>query len=62
MKVRDKSLNADVDVYERACLIKPCYRVRRDPGVFAQGRGYRARPGGNGGYECGTRALRGCPE
>jgi hypothetical protein len=62
MKVRDKHLKADVRVREQSCLKKPCYNPRRDPGIFTQGVGYRERPGGNGGYECGWREVHGCPD
>jgi hypothetical protein len=62
MNIRDPKLRALVSVLDRDCLKRPCYRPRRDPGIFVQGQGYRTRPGGNGGYECGRRAVHGCPD
>ncbi len=61
MKIRDKTLKADVAVRDRDCLARPCYRPRRDPGILIPGIGYRERSGGNGGYECGWREVHGCP-
>lgn len=61
MKVRDKNLRENVDVKDKDCLRRPCYWPRVDPGVFTQGQGYRARPGGSKGWLCGRRECNGCP-
>jgi hypothetical protein len=39
MKVKDKDINEDVDVYEKACVTdnRLCYWPRPDPGVFTIG-------------------------
>jgi len=60
MKVRDKRLNETVDVLNKDCPSRRCYWPRPDPGVFAQGHGYRSR-GRNVGWLCGTREAKGCP-
>jgi hypothetical protein len=61
MQIRDPKLGALVNVLAPDCLKRPCYRPRRDPGIFVQGQGYRERSGGNGGFECGWREVHGCP-
>jgi len=61
MKVKDKNLEVEVDVYERGCLNKDCYWPRPDPGVFTKGIGYKSRANGSVGWLCGTREARGCP-
>ncbi|MBK5938873.1 hypothetical protein [Halochromatium roseum] len=62
MKVRDKTIGETVDVYDRHCLRRPCYWPRSDPGAFTQGQGYQQRSGGDRGYLCGNREIRGCPD
>jgi hypothetical protein len=59
MKVRDKRLGKEVDVYCRECLGYKCYWAREDPGSFVQGRGYRHR---SNDYLCGNREIHGCPD
>lgn len=59
MKVRDKVLKVNVDVFARACMTYKCYWPRQNPGVFVQGRGYN-NPTKD--YLCGTREIRGCPD
>ena len=63
MKIRDKKLGEWVDVRDGDCPLYECYWPRPDPGVFAQGRGYRTRdPGKPPEWLCGNREIRGCPE
>ncbi|TCT21181.1 hypothetical protein [Thiobaca trueperi] len=62
MKVKDKALRELVNVCEPACLKRPCYWPRPDPGMFTPGQGYRSRESGSKGYLCGTREARGCPD
>ena len=59
MKVRDKELKKDVNVYCKECLNRECYWPRPDPGVFNQGQGYKFR---SNDWICGTREIRGCPD
>ncbi len=61
VKVRDKHLKRDVDVYCKDCPKYKCYWARPDPGVFIPGQGYRKAPVDRG-YLCGNREIRGCPE
>lgn len=58
MKVKDKTFKVMVAVYEASCQQKTCYWPRKNPGVFAQGRGYS---GATNEWLCGTRHIRGCP-
>lgn len=62
MKIRDKIIKQYVDVSCKDCQKFKCYWPRQDPGSFTQGRGYSQRPGGNKGWLCGHREIRGCPE
>lgn len=50
-----------VDVSDADCPKRPCFWARVDPGVFTQGRGYRAREG-KPYWLCGNREIRGCPD
>ena len=59
MKIKDKDLKKDVDVYDKNCPSLVCYWPRPDPGVFNQGKGYRFR---SNEWICGTREIHGCPE
>jgi hypothetical protein len=59
MKIRDKKLKKDVDVFEPDCLKCVCYWPRPDPGSFTQGKGYTFR---SNDWLCGTREFRGCPD
>lgn len=58
MKVRDKELKQQVDVFCKECPTYQCYWPRPDPGIFNQGQGYRFR---SNNWLCGTREIRGCP-
>lgn len=63
MKVYDKDLKVEVNVYKQECLKYACYWPRTDPGVFTQGQGYKQR--GRAVVEdwlCGTRQIHGCPK
>ena len=62
MIIKDKGINEKVDVRCKECPTYKCYWPRPDPGSFTQGVGYRQRSGGNKGWLCGTREIRGCPE
>lgn len=62
MKIKDKGLKRLVDVCDKNCSTKQCYWPRPDPGIFNQGFGYTKRQGGDRGYICGTREIRGCPD
>ena len=61
MKIRDKEVKQNVEVWCRDCLKYECYWPRPDPGVFTQGQGYRQRTV-KVGWLCGTREIRGCPD
>ena len=58
MKIKDKKLKKEVDVYDSVCPNRECYWPREDPGTFTQGQGYRFR---SNGWLCGTREIKGCP-
>lgn len=62
MKVMDKAIKKKVEVRDSACLRRPCYWPRPDPGVFVQGRGYWSRGNGPPEWICGTRNIHGCPD
>lgn len=59
MKIRDKNLKKDVDVFDEKCLKRYCYWPRQDPGTFTPGVGYRFR---SNNWLCGNREIRGCPD
>jgi len=59
MKIKDKKIKEMVDVAQKECPRYACYWPRPDPGSFTVGVGYRRR---DGGWLCGTRELKGCPE
>jgi hypothetical protein len=59
VKVRDKELNKQVDVYCKGCLTYTCYWPRPDPGTFTQGKGYSFR---SNDWLCGEREAHGCPD
>ena len=50
-----------VDVLEKTCIKKECYRPMPDKGSYVQGRGYVSYYE-NPEWVCGTRALHGCPD
>jgi hypothetical protein len=51
---------AKVNVYEKDCLQKRCYRAHKDRGSFVNGRGYTSY-NKNPEWVCITRHLHGCP-
>ena len=59
MKLKDKKFKTIVDVLDKDCFDRRCYRPRQDPGIFTQGVGYRYR---SDDWLCGYREIHGCPE
>lgn len=62
MKVRDKNLRKDVDVYDKDCPKRACYQPIEWKGNIIPGVGYQYAPKSSWHYRCGTRDRRGCPD